>query len=59
MLIAALDFLRTNPAPTEDEVREGISSVLCRCTGYRDIVRSVMAGAAAMRAQDSQGAAND
>jgi aerobic-type carbon monoxide dehydrogenase small subunit (CoxS/CutS family) len=59
MLIAALDFLRTNPSPTEDEVREGISSVLCRCTGYRDIVRSVMAGAAAMRAQDRQGAAND
>jgi aerobic-type carbon monoxide dehydrogenase small subunit (CoxS/CutS family) len=59
MLIAALDFLRTNPSPTEDEVREGISSVLCRCTGYRDIVRSVMAGAAAMRVQDRQGAAND
>jgi aerobic carbon-monoxide dehydrogenase small subunit len=59
MLIAALDFLRINPSPTEEEVREGISSVLCRCTGYRDIVRSVMAGAAAMRSEKSGKSAND
>jgi aerobic carbon-monoxide dehydrogenase small subunit len=59
MLIAALDFLRINPSPTEEEVREGISSVLCRCTGYRDIVRSVMAGAAAMRSEKSGKPAND
>ncbi|MCC6779690.1 MAG: (2Fe-2S)-binding protein [Hyphomicrobiales bacterium] len=50
MLIAALDFLRVNPSPSEDEVRAGISSVLCRCTGYRNIVRAVMQAAEAMRA---------
>jgi aerobic carbon-monoxide dehydrogenase small subunit len=50
MLIAALDFLHVNPSPSEEEVREGISSVLCRCTGYRNIVRAVMDGAAKMRA---------
>src|ERR1700676_23056 len=38
MLMAALDFLKTNPSPSEEEVREGISSVICRCTGYRNIV---------------------
>ena len=49
MLIAALDFLRVNPSPSEAEVREGISSVLCRCTGYRNIVRAVMDAAVKMR----------
>jgi carbon-monoxide dehydrogenase small subunit len=53
MLIAALDFLRVNPSPSEEEVREGISSVLCRCTGYRNIVRAVMDAAATMRAGGS------
>jgi aerobic-type carbon monoxide dehydrogenase small subunit (CoxS/CutS family) len=50
MLIAALDFLATNPDPSEDEIREGISSVLCRCTGYVNIVKAVAAAAAVMRA---------
>ena len=53
MLIAALDFLATNPAPTEDEIREGISSVLCRCTGYVNIVKAVAAAAETMRAADA------
>jgi aerobic-type carbon monoxide dehydrogenase small subunit (CoxS/CutS family) len=46
MLLTALDLLRANPAPTEDEVREGISAVLCRCTGYHGIVKAVRAAAA-------------
>ena len=45
MLITALDFLKTNPSPTEAEVREGISAVLCRCTGYQGIVNAVRAAA--------------
>jgi len=49
MLIAALDFLATNPTPTDDEIREGISSVLCRCTGYVNIVKAVAAAAEVMR----------
>lgn len=49
MLIAAIDFLKTNPSPNEEEVREGLSAVLCRCTGYQNIVAAVMAAAADMR----------
>jgi aerobic-type carbon monoxide dehydrogenase small subunit (CoxS/CutS family) len=51
MLIAALDFLRTNPSPTEDEARVALSAVLCRCTGYQNIVAAVMAAAEQMRQQ--------
>jgi aerobic-type carbon monoxide dehydrogenase small subunit (CoxS/CutS family) len=49
MLIAALDFLRVNQSPSEAEVREALSAVLCRCTGYQNIVEAVMAAADAMR----------
>jgi aerobic-type carbon monoxide dehydrogenase small subunit (CoxS/CutS family) len=48
MLLTALDLLRVNPTPTEDEVREGISAVLCRCTGYHGIVKAVRAAALAL-----------
>jgi carbon-monoxide dehydrogenase small subunit len=46
MLIAALDLLRTNPRPTTAEIRQGLSAVLCRCTGYQGIVEAVAAAAA-------------
>jgi aerobic-type carbon monoxide dehydrogenase small subunit (CoxS/CutS family) len=46
MLLTALDLLRVNPSPSEAEVREGISAVLCRCTGYHGIVKAVQAAAA-------------
>jgi len=49
MLMVALDFLRLNPSPSEAEIREAISAVLCRCTGYRDIVRSIQVASEAMR----------
>ena len=49
MLIAALDYLKINPDPSEDEIREAISAVLCRCTGYVNIVKAVKSGAEAMR----------
>ena len=45
MLIAATDFLRLNPSPSREEIREGLSAVLCRCTGYRNIVDAVEAAA--------------
>jgi aerobic-type carbon monoxide dehydrogenase small subunit (CoxS/CutS family) len=48
MLLTALDLLRTNPSPTEDEIRHGLSAVLCRCTGYRGIVAAVAAAASAL-----------
>jgi aerobic-type carbon monoxide dehydrogenase small subunit (CoxS/CutS family) len=49
MLLAALDFLNTNPSPTENEIREGLSAVLCRCTGYQGIVKAVAAAAVVLR----------
>jgi aerobic-type carbon monoxide dehydrogenase small subunit (CoxS/CutS family) len=57
MLAAAIDFLNTNLSPTEAEVREALSAVLCRCTGYQNIVKAVLAAAAEMRAHKAAGAA--
>src|SRR5687767_15995751 len=45
MLLTALDLLRANPDPTEEQIREGISAVLCRCTGYQGIIKAVQAAA--------------
>ncbi len=45
MVMAAVSLLEENPHPTEDEVREGLEGNLCRCTGYHNIVKAVMAAA--------------
>jgi xanthine dehydrogenase iron-sulfur cluster and FAD-binding subunit A len=50
MLMTALDLLRVKPEPTEADVREGLSAVLCRCTGYHGIVKAVQAAAPRLRA---------
>ena len=42
MVMAATSLLKEIPNPTEQEVREGIEGNLCRCTGYHNIVRSVL-----------------
>jgi aerobic-type carbon monoxide dehydrogenase small subunit (CoxS/CutS family) len=42
-VLTAYHLLSENPNPTEDEVRLGMSSVLCRCTGYNQIIDSVLA----------------
>jgi carbon-monoxide dehydrogenase small subunit len=49
MLMTSLDLLRVNPDPSDAEIREGISAVLCRCTGYQGIVNAVRAAAARLR----------
>ena len=49
MLMTSHELLQENPNPTEDEVKESVSGVLCRCTGYKQVVDSVMAAAKAMR----------
>jgi carbon-monoxide dehydrogenase small subunit len=41
MIIAAADLLRSNPHPSDKEIREGLEGNLCRCTGYENIVRAV------------------
>ena len=45
MVMAATSLLKENPSPSEAEVREGLEGNLCRCTGYHNIVKSVMSAA--------------
>ena len=45
MVLAAVSLLRENPQPTEEQVRTGLEGNLCRCTGYHNIVRAVLAAA--------------
>ncbi len=49
MIMSALDLVNVNSNPSEREVREWLEGNLCRCTGYHNIVKSIQAGAAAMR----------
>ena len=46
MVMASIGLLNENPNPTEEEVRYGLEGNLCRCTGYHNIVKSVLAAAA-------------
>ena len=48
MILSSLALLRRNPKPSEDEIRHGISGNLCRCTGYKNIVKAVQYAAARM-----------
>ena len=50
MLMTAVALATDKPALTEADVRHGLEGNICRCTGYQNIVVSVMAGAAAMNA---------
>ena len=43
MLVTAIELLRENPEPDEQEVREALSGNLCRCTGYQAVVDAVLA----------------
>jgi aerobic carbon-monoxide dehydrogenase small subunit len=49
MILAAKALLESNPDPTEDEIRHGISGNLCRCTGYHFIVQSIQDAARRLR----------
>jgi carbon-monoxide dehydrogenase small subunit len=45
MVMASVSLLSDNPKPTEQDVREGLEGNFCRCTGYHNIVRAVLAAA--------------
>ena len=45
MVMAAISLLKENPSPSEHDVRVGLEGNLCRCTGYHNIVKSVLAAA--------------
>ncbi len=49
MIMSALDLVNVNPDPSDGEVRGWLEGNLCRCTGYQNIVKSIQAGARAMR----------
>ena len=49
MVMSAIDLVKNNPSPSEEEIREGLEGNICRCTGYHNIVKAVKAGAAAMK----------
>jgi aerobic carbon-monoxide dehydrogenase small subunit len=51
MVMAAVGLLSENPHPSEAEVREGLEGNFCRCTGYHNIVRAVLAAAGAEQAE--------
>lgn len=51
MLMVAYDLLQRNKNPTEDDVREVVSDNLCRCTGYQNIINSILKAAAKMRGE--------
>ncbi len=57
MILSSVDLLRTNPEPSESEIRQAISGNLCRCTGYQHIVKSVQYAAKKMRGRKSSSAA--
>jgi carbon-monoxide dehydrogenase small subunit len=50
MITRAHRLLQENPDPTEEEVRFGMAGNLCRCTGYQNIVRAILAAAAELNA---------
>ena len=52
MIMAAVDLLKDNPNPSEDEIRDGLEGNLCRCTGYHNIVKAVLAAAKTGSAQE-------
>ena len=45
MLTSLTAYLRSNPAPSEQDVREALSGNICRCTGYQPIVKAALAAA--------------
>jgi len=56
MLLTALEFLRAHPAGgSDDEIREAISGVTCRCTGYQQIIESIQAASRAVLAGAVEG----
>jgi carbon-monoxide dehydrogenase small subunit len=54
MVLASVSLLRENPRPTEEQVRMGLEGNLCRCTGYHNIVRAVLAAAGEMAAEPAE-----
>ena len=48
MIMTSVEFLKRNPRPSAEEVRDGLEGNICRCTGYHNIVKAVMSAAEAL-----------
>jgi aerobic carbon-monoxide dehydrogenase small subunit len=57
MIMRAHRLLQENPSPTDDEIRQGISGNLCRCTGYQNIVKAIQYARAKINGVEFQEAA--
>ena len=55
LVVSATAFLRDNPDPTDDQIRDGLSGNLCRCTGYQGILKAVRAAADGTAAAEETG----
>ncbi len=49
MIMSAVDLLKHNPSPSEQEIRHWLEGNICRCTGYHNIVKAIQAAATQMR----------
>ncbi len=49
MVMSAVDLLKKNPNPEEEEIREWLEGNICRCTGYHNIVKAIQSAAANMK----------
>ncbi|HEY9538293.1 MAG TPA: (2Fe-2S)-binding protein [Kiloniellaceae bacterium] len=49
MVMSAVDLLKKNPNPEEDEIREWLEGNICRCTGYHNIVKAIQSAASSMK----------
>lgn len=54
VIMAAAGLLKQNPNPTDTEIREGLEGVICRCTGYQNIVRAVRYAADQLQTAESE-----
>jgi carbon-monoxide dehydrogenase small subunit len=57
MVMSAVDLIKHNPSPSEREVREWLEGNICRCTGYHNIVKAILAAAETMKGGQQRTAA--
>lgn len=59
MVLSTYVLLKENPKPTQDEVRDGLSGNLCRCTGYTAIIRAVLRAAKELSGKEPEKEGSD
>jgi carbon-monoxide dehydrogenase small subunit len=54
MVMSAVDLVKNNPNPTEQQIRDGLEGNICRCTGYHNIVKAIAAAHPLMHAKAAE-----